>query len=183
MEYAVEEKIRNELSVKERLVWCGRPKQGIMLRPSDAYLMPRSLISTGLAAFLAATFARELTPSFAWIWALPFLATGLYIVLGRFFVDAVQRGKTYYGVTAERIIIISGLINRRVKSLAIKTLGDISLTEKRNRQGTITSGAAIPWYRRPSFVGFPGTPEPTPSFEEIPNAQEVYDQIRRIQSE
>ena len=48
-------------------------------------------------------------PFFFRMWGIPFVAVGLYMVFGRFFADAKQRSKTYYGVTSERVIIVSGL--------------------------------------------------------------------------
>jgi len=43
MDHAAESVIRGELGSEEQLLWCGRPAQGLCLRPSDASLIPFSL--------------------------------------------------------------------------------------------------------------------------------------------
>jgi len=42
------------------------------------------------------------------LFGLPFVAVGLYMVFGRFIGDARMRARTFYGVTNDRVIIISG---------------------------------------------------------------------------
>jgi hypothetical protein len=65
-------------------------------------------------------------------------------VFGRFIVDARERERTFYGITSERIIIVSGLFSRRTKSLNLRTLTDISLIERPDGSGTITFGPTHP---------------------------------------
>lgn len=183
MEYECEKTIRNELSGNERMVWYGRPKQGIVFRSSDAFMIPFSLLWGGFAIVWETSAILGGAPLFFCIFGVPFVVIGLYIIFGRFIVDAKQRERIYYGVSTERVIIISGLFNKRVKSLNIKTLSDISLTEKSNKFGTITFGPTNfinSWYAGASW---PGMGNITPSFELIPNAKEVYNQIREIQNE
>jgi hypothetical protein len=50
------------------------------------------------------------------------------------------RSRTYYGLTNERVIIISGLSSRTVKSLQVQTLTDVSLSEEASGTGTVTFG-------------------------------------------
>jgi len=85
-------------------------------------------------------------PFFFKLWGIPFVLVGLYIVVGRFFVDARTRGRTFYGVTSERIIIISGVFSRQTKSLQLRTLSDISLTERADGSGTITFVRRVRWH-------------------------------------
>ncbi len=89
-------------------------------------------------------------------WGIPFVLVGLYIVLGRFIVDAMNRAKTFYGVTNERIIIITGLFFREVKSLNLRTLTDVSLSERGDGSGTITFGALYPMGRWMPGGSWPG---------------------------
>ena len=190
MQYECEQVIQKELGPHEKLIWAGKPKQGIMFRSNDIFLIPFSIFWMGfvifweITAITTALNAPEKGESAAFIlpiFGIPFVIIGLYFVFGRFIIDAKRRKNTYYGITNERIIIISGLFRKKIKSLNIKTLSDISLTEKTNRYGTIYFGPINPfiWW----YAGIWPEMEITPMFEMIPNAKEVYDQIRKIQRE
>jgi hypothetical protein len=174
--------IESQLSPNERLLWSGQPRQGFLLRAADAYLIPFSLLWGGFAIFWESSVILGGAPFFFMIWGIPFVLVGLHMIIGRFFVDAKQRRKTYYGVTNERVIIVSGLFSRKVKSLNLRTLTDVSLDEKSDRSGTITFGAASPLSWWSGGTSFPGWgPQATPSFELIPEAKKVYEIIRNAQ--
>lgn len=146
-------------------------------------MIPFSLLWGGFAIFWEAGVLMTGAPFFFKLWGIPFVLAGLYIIFGRFIVDAKQRSKTYYGVTNERIIIVSGLFSRRIKSLNLRTLTDISLDEKTNGSGTISFGptSATPWWSGGmSFPGW-GSQPPAPSFEMIQSAKVVYETIRNAQ--
>ncbi len=175
---------RNELSSGERLLWYGRPQQGPVLRPTDAFMIPFSLLWGGFSIFWEASVVIATAPSFFSLWGVPFVLIGLYMIIGRFFVDAYIRSKTYYAVTSERILIVSGMLNREVRSLSLKTLSDINLKLKGNGSGTILFGNSIF-----GAAFYDGTPMPgsrryqPPGFEFIENARTVYDLVRKAQKE
>jgi hypothetical protein len=88
----------------------------------------------------------------------------------------------YYAVTSERIIIVSGVFSRKVKSLNLRTLTDVSLDEKSNGSGTITFGATNQMSRWAGGISFPGWgQQQTPSFELAQGARSVYEAIRTAQ--
>lgn len=174
--------LQSQLAPDERLLWFGQPRGGILFRPADAFQIPLSLMWGGFAIFWEASVVMTGAPFFFKLWGIPFVLVGLYINFGRFFVDAKQRAKTYYGVTNERVIIVSGLFSRRVKSLNLRTLTDITLDEKANGSGTITFGgtSATPWWS--NGMTFPGWgPQPAPNFEMIQGAKGIYETIRNAQ--
>jgi hypothetical protein len=147
------------------------------------FLVPFSLLWGGFAFFWEWGVFNSKAPFFFLLWGIPFVLAGVYLIVGRFFVDAWQREKSYYGVTNERIIIVSGLLNRKVKTLDLEALSDLSLTERSDRSGTITFGATNPyswWYGGMALPGM-GQYVP-PSFEIVQNAKTVYDIIRRAQA-
>jgi hypothetical protein len=181
METSSEMLISSELGSGERLLWTGQPKQGIVLRRADLYMVPFSLMWGGFAFFWEYSVWTHDAPFFFSLWGIPFVLMGIYIIGGRFFLEARQREQTFYAVTNERILIISGLLSRRIKSLNIRTLADVSLDQTSNGTGTITFGPANPLLAFVSFNPWPGMPQ-TPAFDSIPQAKSVYETIRRAQA-
>lgn len=177
-----ESELKRELSGQEQVVWAGRPRQGVVLRPSDAFMIPFSLLWGGFAIFWETGVIISGAPFFFMLWGIPFVLVGLYIIFGRFIVDAKQRERTFYGVTNQRVVIVSGLTSRKVKSLNLRTLSDVSLSEKSDRSGTITFGPSHPMSGWWGGTTWPGMPQAVPSFEMIPDAKNVYEKIREVQS-
>jgi len=122
-------------------------------------------------------------PLFFCLFGLPFVIVGLYITIGRFFIEARQRAMTHYAVTSERIIIATGIMTRHLKSLNLRTLSDLSLSQGDSRFGSIYFGAALPFsnlFR--GFTFWPGVGNQTaPGFEQIEDARRVYEIIRNAQ--
>src|SRR5262245_56900012 len=142
--------IDKELRANERVFWRGKPATGIRLRGSDAYLIPFSLLWGGFAIFWEAsvlTIPKDQPVGFVFpLFGIPFVLVGLYFIFGRFIFDARSRAKTEYAVTNQRVIIKSGLFSRKIKSLNLNSMPEISFTEKSNGSGTITFGESTsPW--------------------------------------
>jgi hypothetical protein len=180
-DYLVENEIRGSLSPNEKLVWAGKPKSGIIFKTSDIFLIPFSLLWCGFVIFWESTVMRMNAPFFFMLWGIPFVLVGLYITVGRFFVDARRRTNTIYAITTDRIIIKSGIFRPEIKSLNIRTLSDISFTEKNDHSGTITLGPSI--YSYSMFRGFDWSAggRQAPRFEFIENVKELYDKIIELQ--
>ena len=173
----------------ERLLWSGQPRGGIRLRGQDILLIPFSLLWGGFAIFweYMALTAVSKVPGPAGIvfplFGLPFVVVGLYLIFGRFFVDARVRAGTFYGVTNERILISSGLFSRQIKSLPLRTLAEVSLTERGDGSGTITFGPAHGMTRSFPSGGWPAGKRgyAPPSFDLIESPRVVYNLIRNAQ--
>lgn len=182
MSFSIEQALRPELGHDERLLWSGRPRQGLRFRPSDFLAVPFSLMWGGFAIFweYSVSTAKN-APVFMTLWGIPFVLMGLYIMVGRFFVDAVQRSRTYYGVTDQRVIIIDGLLNRQVKSLTLTTLSDISLSERPGRSGTISFGPNNFSFSPFGRVWLGMAARMAPAFDQIDDARGVYALIRDTQ--
>jgi hypothetical protein len=177
-----EDAIRAELGTGERLLWAGRPRLGLMLRPADVFLIPFSLMWGGFAIFWETIAIVGNAPFFFALWGVPFVLVGLYLIVGRFFVDARQRANTFYGVTSERVIIISGLLSRKVKSLSLDSLSDVTLTERSSGSGIVSFGPLPPMYWRYSTGGWPGMGNHVvPCFELPGDARNVYEIVRDAQ--
>ena len=136
-------------------------------------MIPFSLMWGGFAFFWEYKAVSSGGPLFFKLWGVPFVLIGLYMIGGRFFDEAMLRSRTYYGLTNERVIIISGVFSRTVKSLRVQTLTGISLTEEASGTGTITFGPNMSHAGRGSGAGR----NPAPSFESIADAREVFERI------
>ncbi|MDD5262037.1 MAG: PH domain-containing protein [Methylacidiphilales bacterium] len=173
--------IARELSQSEKILWTGQPGQGFRLRSSDGFMIPFSLLWCGFAIFWESSVFSTGAPFFFKLWGVPFVLVGLYIVFGRFIVDAKIRTRTFYGVTTDRVIIVSGLFSRQTKSLQLSGLNEISLAERQDGSGTITFGPQAPFSQRLP-AGWPGSTQYiAPAFEMIERAKETYDLIRQTQ--
>jgi hypothetical protein len=145
-------------------------------------MIPFSLVWGGFAIFWEVMVINSGGPLFMKLWGIPFVLVGAYMMVGRFFVDARQRSKITYGVTSERVVIISDSFGRRVKSINLRTLSDITLDQKSDGSGTITFGSTdkSSWWNAGGLGGRRGRPAP-PSFEMVQNVKKVYDIIREAQ--
>jgi hypothetical protein len=178
--YDIENELRSSLGSDEELIWTGKPKTGIMFRGSDVFLIPFSLLWGGFALFWEASVIATDAPFFFKLWGIPFVLVGLYIAVGRFFLDAKKRASTIYGITHDRVIIKSGIFSRDVKSLNIRTLSDISINQKADNSGTITFGPNDFRYSMMQGMEWPGAKQP-PRLEFIKDVKTVYDKIIEIQ--
>jgi hypothetical protein len=181
IDFDIENELRPNLSKDEKLLWTARPQTGIKFQTLDIFMIPFSLLWTGTVfSMFLGPFNRGNAPFLFSIFPLFFLFIGLYFIIGRFFVDIARRKNTAYGITNNRIIIKSGLLNKEVKSLNLRTLSDVTTSEKSDGSGTITLG---PTDWRSSMMGnmaWPGVRQPT-QFQYISNVQDVYQLIVKLQ--
>lgn len=176
--------IRREIAANERLLWSGVPEQGLRLQASDIFLVPFSLVWCGFACFWEfMAVSSQNTPFFFKLWGIPFVVIGLYMVIGRFFADAFQRSRTYYGLTDERVVIISGIFFREVTSLMLHALAEVSFREHTNGRGTIVFGPADRSLGADFSRGWRGSARRVaPSFDAIDDARRVHDLLRQLRA-
>lgn len=176
--------IQAELEPSEKLLWAGQPPQGFKFHTSDIFWIPFSFLWGSFAIFWEYLAIESNAPFPFALFGIPFVLVGLYIMFGRFFVEIKHRKKTFYGLSNERVIIVSGLFRKKVRSLNLRTLTDISLSETSNGSGTITFGNPLPFELMFMFGGilWPGIEQHiSPRFDLISNAKQVYQQIREAQ--
>ena len=174
--------VTRELASGERLLWSGQPRRGVRLTAADAFLIPFSLLWGGFAIFWEYSVFQSNTPFFFRLWGIPFVLMGLYLILGRFFVDASRRSRTYYGLTDLRVLIIGGSRLRSVTSLELGKLAQLGISEHSDRSGTISFGAYVGPMPEWLASSWPGTSKQLPPrFEMIEDVRAVYNSIREAQ--
>src|SRR5580692_3658363 len=81
----------------ETVIWRGRPRQGFMLTSRDTFLIPISLVWCGFIIFWESNVLRiPNAPTFMVLFGGVFFLVGLYLTVGRFFVDAWIRAGILY---------------------------------------------------------------------------------------
>jgi hypothetical protein len=181
MDVAFERVLRSHLAANEKLLWCGRPLSGLRLRASDGYAIPFSLMWAGFAIFWELSVFKTGAPAFFKLWGIPFVLVGLYLIIGRFFVEAWLRSRTYYALTNERAIIVTDHVGQTVKSLPLRTLSDVMLIERRDRSGSIALGRTATGWVASGWIGSNRYPSP-PAFDLIENVGEVFTLLLRAQT-
>src|SRR5262245_20169707 len=129
--FEAEQVVSKELAPGERLVWAGRPRRGFRLTALDAFLIPFSLAWCGFVVYFERAALRSGSAAMV-IFGLPFVAVGLFLLVGRFVLDALRRAKTFYGVTNQRALIVSGMFGKCVQSFGARTLGQLSFSERKD---------------------------------------------------
>ena len=174
--------LQPDLQPGEMLEWTGRPRPWRVFSPSDALLIPFSLLWTGFAIFWETGVIASNAPVFFQLWGVPFLLVGMYIIFGRFLFSAWERRHTWYGVTNQRILILTTTFGHRVRSFYFTMLAEIETTISASGRGTLLFG--VP----PSYGSFGWTSsrrrnvwhrDLTSGFYDIPDARYVFDLISR----
>ena len=172
--------IREHLEFGEKLLWSGQPRRGLMFRPYDVFVIPFSLVWCGGIIFQVATTFRQDAPIGANLPAIPFVLFGLYLVFGRFIIDAMIRTRTLYAITDRRVVIVTGLFSRNVRSIDLRGLTEMEILEGWRGRGTITFGTSS--VQATIMRGWPGTGKSMPpAFEAIEGAGQVLEIIRKAQ--
>ena len=168
----------------ERLLWFGAPRTGVRLRGADLFMIPFSLLWGGFAIFWESmVFQAPNSPFFMKLWGIPFVLMGLYLIIGRFFFDAKMRANTLYALTAERVLIFSGVFQQQTKSLSVRNIPEISLVQANDGSGTISFGSLPPFSSfSGGMAGWPGRGRGLPpQFEMIEDAAAVAALVRDAQ--
>ena len=172
--------LAERLLTGERILWSGRPAQGLLFTGRDALLIPFSLMWGGFAVFWeTSVLTQPNTQAFFGLWGIPFVLIALYLIAGRFLLDAWIRGGTLYAVTNKRILISRSGPFSKFTAIHLDRLPDASISESPNGRGTIRFGEPAPfWGGRNSISSWTASLDPTPQFIAIDNAQSVFDQVQ-----
>jgi hypothetical protein len=154
--------IRRAVGARDKILWTGKPVQGLRWSRADGVLVPLSLAFTaGLVVALRSIPADA--PSFVYVPFFLFFAAAFYVLAGRFVYDAYRRSQVCYGLTNRFVIIVHGGGGAATQSLALSTLPAMKVKPFGGTIGSIWFGTGA-------------------HLDRLENAQAVYDQIRAAQS-
>jgi hypothetical protein len=158
------ELLRSELQEGERLLWSGRPDTRRLLVRSDAFLVPFSLMWAGFTIFWEAGVLTAKTTSggdryglFFVLWGLPFVAIGLYLVVGRLVARRYFGPRTAYAITDRRAIVLKPARGgrRNVTSVWLASAPAVSRRAAAKGHGTVLIGS-MPVSQMAAVAGDPG---------------------------
>ncbi|HSN97411.1 MAG TPA: hypothetical protein VLS89_03900 [Candidatus Nanopelagicales bacterium] len=188
--------VQQELAPGERLVWAGKPRQGVRLVPADVYLIPAGLVLAGFPLLMSIAVLVLAGPAAVGVLfqIAPFFAFGLYLAGFRFLVDARRRAQTYYGLTDRRALIVNGRDHHAI-SIDLAALPPGEVVDVPGGFGTIHFGVPSKdtefpligrLHRRlgwgPSLVDAASASRSEhPSFEELRDARVVLEHLREVQ--
>jgi len=179
----------------EQLLWAGRPKQGFAIRASDLLFIPfMSLWLTGAIWSGIAFLRQEGVTSLRF--TIPFVLSGVAFVVSRYWFDAKLRGRTFYGLSDRRAVIVTYWLQQEINSVYLQELLELRFTHRSDRTGTLEFFTNLGGFNRLRGVGlgydrsglwWPGTRHwrflIPPAFEMIANPLEVERLILKARDE
>lgn len=180
MPTAIDPLITEALDPGEKVLWSGYPRQGFLFHKRDLWWVALALFLGWLASFLLKTwpvpgapgshdsFLRSLVP------LAPFYA--IFIPFMVRYADRARRREATYAITDRRVLIIrTPLFNRTTKSIYLRTLTEVTMTENGDGSGIIFLGS-----EQTGIRGWLGEiRHDAPCLNTIPEAREVYATVRR----
>jgi len=174
----------NRLSPGERLVWTGAPARGVMLTGRDVFLIPFGLFWCAFVIFWEGTALFAARASQLWffpIFGLPFVAMGIFLIAGRFFLDAWFWEGTRYAITDKRVFILKKRPSLDLTTINLDRLENIRFKERGDGRGTISFGRPLGLFGfgYSGFAMYLPSIDPTPQFLNIEGARDVFERIER----
>lgn len=141
-----ENAIRTSLRDGEQLLWIGGPDPSRLLSREDAFVIPFSLLWCGFAIFWL-IFAMRAGGLF-WLFGVPFVLVGLYMVFGRLIVKRSTRRGMRYAITSRRALVAGAsgsLVDTNLASEHVSTTRHKDGSHADVRFGSGPGGAAAIW--------------------------------------
>ena len=126
---SAEEAVHSTLRNGEELLWSGGPDPDRLLNRKDIFLIPFSLLWCGFAIFWL--FLAASADGFFWLFGVPFVLVGLYMVFGRLIVKRSTRRGMRYAITSQR-----ALVARASGSLSDTNLSREHVSTTRSKDGS-----------------------------------------------
>lgn len=172
--FQADEVIKEELLSNENVIWTGRPESGQLLKSSDMFMIPFSIMWGGFAIFWESTALTMNAPLLFKIWGIPFVFVGLYMIFGRFIYEYYKRKELFYGITNKRIIIKQTILPKKTTTLILSNIQEVNIKINKNGNGDIIFAPEI------KFISSFNQRYQPPSFLNIRDCKEVYAKILEV---
>jgi hypothetical protein len=177
METLAARNITPYLELDEKLLWAGQPKRGLVFEVSDIFKSVLVLVFAAFTYFITSELAN-----ISLLLAIPvgviFFSAWFFLGIGRFFVDAELRKKTFYGMTSKRILIKTS--NAKVQSVYFANKPKIDFVP--NLDGTATIDLNLKTPSIPGGGGLSWIPnqKASSSLYKLSDANIVHQKIKEI---
>lgn len=135
----------------ERILWAGKPAQGIQFHRSDWGFIPFAVLWAAFVVIWEIAVFKTGAPSYFALIGIPLILIGIFIVAGRFWWDAKVRAGQRYALTDRHVIIDNACPGRWTKRFELARLPPMTVTEYAGGRGSIT-------FKDQSFRVFSGKP-------------------------
>lgn len=183
------ETISSYIRADEKLLWRGKPQQGLRFGGQDLFMVPFSLLWGGMVLMFLTKGGFSAAGGFPFVLVpLIFGIAAIYVTVGRLIHDAWIRSRIEYALTDRRIIVFQRGFGGDVTTVDIGKMDQVRF-KPRGERGDIVFG------RNPGLLSFFGgqsfrssfalwvpSLSETPQFLGVENARRVYDQIEGLRA-
>ncbi|MBL7943439.1 MAG: hypothetical protein JNM00_11760 [Flavobacteriales bacterium] len=170
--------LREHLHAHERILWTGKPRQGIVFTKADFFMIPFSVFWLGFAVTWT-VIAFNAAPFFG-LFGLPFVAVGCMMAFGRFIRDRKLRAQTIYALTDSRVILFRNGKRAELVSFDLHTLSYSEFRENGDGSGTIFLSQPLPFAQNFRALDWSQSRK-VPALEQIQDVRAVYQKIMTAQ--
>jgi Domain of unknown function (DUF1707) len=171
----------------EHVLWVGRPDPARHFSKGDRVAIPFSLLWGGFAIFWEASVIVS-GGGFFVLWGIPFVALGLYMMVGRFFYKARLKRRTWFAVTNRRVIKLE---RRRtgdaVDAAFIDAIPAVNRDVGADGAGSVVFGGGTRWQAELASSGMPSffmnNVQVPLAFYDVPDAARVADLVTELRQE
>ena len=171
--------LQRELAPGERLLWSGRALQGLRFESESLTRSAFGFVFFSFSVFWIhgawnqASSANSAQNSIFPLFGVPFVLVGFYLFIGHFFWHALCRRYTEYAVTNRRVIVRSGIFNKKTQSIEYRKIPTLTLTERPDGSGTIQFGETK------AVNAGDGVSYIATKIDAVPDVRSVYNIIRK----
>lgn len=165
----------------EKVLWRGRPRQGLLVRGGDYLVTPFAAAWLGFALWWEAGVVRQqpFDPLLV-AWGVPFVALGVWLVGGRLAYDVWGRARTRYAVTDRRAIGVRTVFPAYYKSEELATVNPVGFERHVRGDATVAFGP-MPVFLGPE-VEYRRRREQQLRFERVLDGDQVYALIEQARA-